>query len=259
MNEINFKESELINHGLLDNVPWIDANWMFISIGLGALLFLWLLFSPRWSGSLKEKLHDPKWLAFLIVVLYSIHQFEEHAFDIFGRRYMFDAVYNAGTGLRLGIEVLPRPTTWVNLGLIWGVFILWAFASKRENGYYAATFAWGFSLFNGIVGHFLPFFLDSGELKYVPGAIQSIFMVLMAFYVLLVVFKQHGIFKGFVLPILFGILFHLIGLIIPMTLFQGIPEDIRWPLFLGITAVLPLLAMPLLQKVLKLQAWEDEQ
>lgn len=255
-----FKESPPVNHGLLDNVTWLDANWMFLSIGFGVILFLWLLFSSRWSGSIKEKLHNPKWLGYLIVFVYSIHQFEEHGFDIFGRRYMFVPIFNASIIIdpSMGVELLPRATFLLNVLFIWGVLLLWAKMAKRENSYYLVTLSWGFAVANGILGHLLPFFLQSGELKYVPGALQSIFMVAFGLYVLLGVFRVLGVFKGFVVPIIFGLVFHATGLVIPLIFFHRMPDEIVWPLFIGLTGLLPILAMPLLKKALKLRPWEGK-
>ena len=256
----DFVDSPLTDHGLLDNVPWFDANWMFLSLGFGIILFLWLLFSSRWSGSIKEKLHDPKWLGFLIIFVYSVHQFEEHGFDIFGRRYMFVPVFNASIILdpAMGVKLLPRATFLLNILFIWGAFTLWAMMAKRENGYYLVALAWGFAVVNGIVGHLVPIITQSGELKYVPGALQSIFMVAFGLYVLLVVYKPLGKFKGLVVPLILGFVFHATGLIIPLIFFHQMPDEIVWPIFIGITAVLPLLAMPWLKKALKLTPWEGK-
>ena len=259
-----FTNSELINHGLLDNVPWIDVNWMFLSLFFGVLLLLWLLFSPKWSGTIKEKLHDPKWLGFLIVFVYSVHQFEEHGFDIFGRRYMFASVFNASIILdpSLGIQLLPRAITLLNVLFIWGALLFWAKMSKSENSYYLVAMSWGFAVVNGIVGHLLPIITQTGELKYMPGAFQSIFMVPFGFYVLLKVFKPLGVFKGFVLPLILGIVFHVTSLIFPLLFFQiyftWIPQEVIWPIFIVITAIIPILAMPLLKKYLKLTPWEGK-
>lgn len=260
MNIDMFRNSQLIDHGLLDHVTWLDANWMFLSIAGGAILFFWLLFSSRWPGSIKEKLHDPKWLGFLIVSVYSVHQFEEHAFDIFGRRYMFVPVFNASLILdpAMGVQLLPRATFLLNVLFIWGVLPLWAQMSKRENGYYLVTLSWGFAVVNGILGHLVPILTQSGELKYVPGALQSIFMVALGLYVLLVVFKGLGTFKGFVVPLILGLVFHASGLIVPLIFFHQMPDEIVWPIFIGVTALLPLLAMPFLKKTLKLTPWEGK-
>lgn len=262
MNTSMFTQSTLINHGMLKNVSWIDANWMFLSIGFGVALFLWLLFSPKWKGTLKEKFYNPKWLGFLLVFVYSVHQFEEHGFDIFGRRYMFVPVFNASIVLppELGIQLLPRATFLLNILFIWGAILLWAKISKRENGYYLVALAWGFAVVNGIVGHLLPILTQTGELKYVPGALQSIFMVPLGLFILLRVFKGLGVFKNLVIPIIFGIVFHITGLIFPLLFFQiylkWMPDWIIWPLFIGITFSIPVLLMPLLKKILKLTPWD---
>ncbi|MDB9944429.1 HXXEE domain-containing protein [bacterium] len=259
-----FRNSELINHGLLDNASWLDANWMFLSLFFGVLLFLWLLLSPKWSGTFKEKLHNPKWLGYLVVVFYSVHQFEEHGFDIFGRRYMFTPVFNESIILdpSLGIELLPRAITLLNVLFIWGALLFWAKMSKPENSYYLVAMAWGFAILNGIVGHFLPIITQTGELRYVPGAFQSIFMVSFGLYVLLKVFKPLGVFRGFVLPLIFGIFFHITALIFPLLFFQiyftWIPQEVIWPVFIGITATIPILATPLLKRVLKLKHWNHK-
>lgn len=128
-----FRSSELVEHGLLEDVSWLDANWVFLSLGFGIVLFLWLLFSPRWSGSIKEKLYNPKWLGFFIIFVYSVHQFEEHGYDIFGRRYMFVPVFNASliTDPSMGVKLLPRATLLVNVLFIWGVFTYWAVMAKK--------------------------------------------------------------------------------------------------------------------------------
>ena len=150
----------------------------------------------------------------------------------------------------------------LNVLFIWGALLLWAKMSKRENSYYLVTMSWGFAIFNGILGHLVPILTQSGELKYVPGALQSIFMVGFGLYVLLGVFRGLGVFKGFVIPIIFGIVFHITGLIFPLLFFQiyftWIPQEIIWPIFIGITAFIPIWAMPLLKKYLKLKPWKGK-
>jgi hypothetical protein len=255
-----FTDSKLIDHGLLDNVSWLDANWMFLSIGGGVILFLWLLFAPRWSGSLGEKLHDPKWLGFLAIFVYAVHQFEEHAFDIFGRRYMFVPVFNASliTDPSMGVQLVPRATFLLNILFIWGVFSVWALLSKRENSFYLTTMSWGFAVFNGFLGHFVPIVAQPGELKYVPGAVQSVFMVAFGLYVLLVVFRPLGVVRGFVIPLVMGLLFHVTGLIIPVVFLHELPDEIVWPAVSALTCLLPILAMPLFERTLKLPPWQGK-
>jgi len=245
MDLTTFTESPLQAHGLLDNASWLDANWMFLSLGFGIALALWLIFSPRWPGTLRQRLYDPRWWAFMATPVYAVQQFEEHGFDIFGRRFMFVPVYNAGTGETMGIAMQAPAATLINIAIVWCAFPLWAYLSNARNGYYPATFAWGFSIMNGIVGHLVPLFVASGELRYVPGLAQVVVMLPLGFWVLLVVFRRYGVFMGVILPLILGVLFHLVGMIGPELYFRWIPELIRIPLFVGLMAVLPLLAMPL--------------
>jgi hypothetical protein len=76
------------------------------------------------------------------------------------------------------------------------------------------------------------------------------------------VFKPLGVFKGFVLPLIFGIVFHVTSLIFPLLFFQiyftWIPQEVTWPIFIGITAIIPILAMPLFKKYLKLKPWDGK-
>merc|ERR1711904_750457 len=76
-------------------VTWLASNWMFFNIAIGVMALPILMYAlvgfsrgaPRWFA-------NPLWtnLAFLDLLLmtcYFFHQFEEHAFDIYGRRYPF--------------------------------------------------------------------------------------------------------------------------------------------------------------------------
>jgi len=251
--------SSLAGHTMLENVSWLDANWMFLGLFCGVLVFSWLL-SSNWPGSLHDKLFNPVWCAYLAVPVYTLHQFEEHGYDIFGRRYMFGPVFNAGTGAKFGLEVHPRAITWINILGIWVVFPLWARMASTENGFYPATLAWGISVINGLMGHLLPFFLDEGDLRYVPGAVQSSLMVPLGLWILLVVFKNEGIIMGTVVPLVIGILWHVVGLQFPMLLVTSVSEDIRFPFWMAVASVLPLLAVTstAFQKILSNQQGRDK-
>jgi len=232
--------SSLADHTMLENVTWLDANWMFLSLFCGILTSCWLL-SSHWPGTLSEKLHSPVWCAYLSAAVYSLHQFEEHGYDIFGRRYMFGPVFNAGNGTRLGLTLNPQTITIINILGIWVVFPFWAKMATKQNGFYTATLPWGGAVINGALGHLLPFFLDEGELRYVPGAVQSLFMVPLGLWILLVVFKQYGVMLGTVLPLVIGILWHVVGLQFPMFFLTSLSENIRFPLFITLASLSPVL------------------
>lgn len=253
-----FTESSLRNHALLEGVSWLDANWMFVSFAGGVLLALWLVFAPRLPGELPDRLRDrlrhPLWWAFMAISLYTLQQFEEHGFDIFGRRYMFVPTYNAGLGEAMGIGLRPRATMLINIAIIWGAFPFWAFMANRKNFFYPATFAMGFSLVNGLQGHLLPLLTATGELRYMPGMVQVAFLLPLGFWVLWSLFGQHGLFAAVIMPLIIGFVAHLVGLIGPEILFPTMPAEIRIPLFVAIMAVLPVAMMPLFRRWLGLTA-----
>lgn len=118
--------------------------------------------------------------------------------------------------------------------------------------------SWGFAIVNGILGHLVPLLTQTGELKYVPGAVQSVFMVAFGFFILLGVYKRLGVVKGCLLPLLFGLIFHITGLIMPVFASQVMPDEIVWPVFVAVTGVFPVLMMPLLKERLKLKAWKTK-
>ena len=74
--------------------------------------------------------------------------------------------------------------------------------------------SWGMAVVNGLTGHLIPL-LD----EYIPGAFQSIFMVPLGFYVLLVVFEENSWIRGALIPLIYGVVFHLVALIAPFKFF----------------------------------------
>jgi hypothetical protein len=62
---------------------WLATNWMFVHINIALLAFPFLVC----SGFKYEK--SLPWIVGMMICFYATHQFEEHAYDIFGRRYSF--------------------------------------------------------------------------------------------------------------------------------------------------------------------------
>jgi len=123
----------------LESATWIDANWMFISqlVGLLVLLRLYLLADDsRGSGGSiahinkrrKSRINPSspsqlllQWYAWLLVPVYAVHQFEEHAWDFQGKRYAFMDYFNEA-GKHLGVELTPRLITIINTVAVWFSF-----------------------------------------------------------------------------------------------------------------------------------------
>ena len=79
---------------------WLATNWMFVHAAVGGLALLLMLSDAAPSSC--------DWLSMLLCAVYTSHQWEEHAWDIFGRRFPF--VFHLAKILNcdLSLEVAPR-------------------------------------------------------------------------------------------------------------------------------------------------------
>ena len=238
---------------LLENASWLDANWMWISGALGLINALFLFtyiyqtryFERKWCVALNQQ----HWYGFLLCTVYSLHQLEEHGYDIYGRRYMFVPIFNVMTKKALGITVSVTATTYINLITIWFSFPVCTFLSTSKNMYLPAAISWGTAIVNGFTGHLLP--VLNGE--YVPGALQSVFMVPLGFYALIRIYGGNGCVVGLILPLVGGVIFHLVALIAPVKFFPESAEDYMVPLFLILGGVvIPLVLTFLTKKIVQL-------
>ena len=208
------------------DASWLDRNWMWISAALGVITCLFLFTYNQRSFPNFKKQH---WYGILLSCVYAAHQLEEHGCDIFGRYYMFVPIFNKSVASRLGVAVTARGTTYINLINIWFCFPMCTYLSTPENMYMPAIISWGIAVVNGLTGHVIPL-LD----EYIPGAFQSIFMVPLGFYVLLVVFEGNGLMRGLVIPLITGVVFHLVALISPFKFFpegRGAGGELTIPAF----------------------------
>ena len=73
-------------------ISWLATNWMFWHIAVGAAMFPLLV----WGGFKWEK--SMPWIVGMMIALYTTHQFEEHAWDLYGRRFPFIALLAKGFG-----------------------------------------------------------------------------------------------------------------------------------------------------------------
>ena len=184
---------------------------MWISAALGVITTLFLF-----TYNLRSFLNFTKqhWYGLLLSAVYSAHQLEEHGCDIFGRYYMFVPIFNKSVASRLGVAVTARGTTYINLMTTWFSFPVCTYFSTPENNFMPAAISWGTAVINGLTGHLIPL-LD----EYIPGAFQSIFMVPFGLYVLLVIFEDSGLMRGLIIPLIIGVVFHLVALISPFKFF----------------------------------------
>ena len=158
-------------------VSWIETNWMFIAFAGGLL----------GSGVLVARLRqrDLHWYGWLALVMYLLHQSEEHAYDFRGWRYAFVPSLNEGVGKLLFSSVCakglaacpvdPKMALYINTVMVWmgfGGCMLASHASQRF--YLAGSLCWGTAIVNGLFGHILPAVLG---FAYNPGLVQSLVMV----------------------------------------------------------------------------------
>ncbi len=122
-------------------------NWPFIALAGGLLGWLVLLLMPWRAGS---RWGDPDWLACTFVPTYMLHQFEEHGFDLLGRRYHF-IVELCGTLGHADLSTCPADRAFllaVNVGAVWSLGAL-AIAFARKNPF-VGTCAFGVCIVNAI-------------------------------------------------------------------------------------------------------------
>jgi len=205
------------------DASWMDRNWMWLSAILGILTAFFLFMCNMRSFPNFTKYH---WYGLLLSAVYSFHQLEEHGCDIYGRYYMFVPIFNKSIASKIGVAVTARATTYINLINIWLCFPVCTYLSSRDNLYMPVVICWGTAVVNGLLGHVIPLWNE-----YIPGACQSVFMVGFGLYVLLVVFEGNGLMRGLVLPLIAGVLFHLVALISPFALFPGGGHELIVPAF----------------------------
>lgn len=188
----------------------MEKNWPFFS---------WAIFLFG-AGILFARRHkrDEHWYGWLVLVAYCLHQSEEHAYDLRGWRYSFVPSLNDGPISEIFQQACreynnnnsnsnndsnnnylendmsdgvvscpldPKITLWVNTILIWIGFGGCMLVAEAWPSRYllSGSLNWGTAVVNGIGGHILPAILTK---SYNPGVVQSIFMVPLGIYRILV-------------------------------------------------------------------------
>ena len=146
-------------YGLFYHVwPWI---------GLGAAIVLIILIfctDMLRSDTRQSRWKDPVTLAWMSVVVYLLHNFEEFGLDLYGHQLGFTYFVNGLTGL----HTTEGLSLGCNLSLIWCVFPLTAWMVQRGHRGMAAGMAC-FALLNG-TGHIMQAIVFG---MYNPGLLNS--------------------------------------------------------------------------------------
>ena len=78
----------LVGAAVMHAVPqvreYLLTTWMVVALGGAAFLSLLLL--QDWAQQERDRLTRFHWI---LLIVYLVHQFEEHGVDLFGRRYFF--------------------------------------------------------------------------------------------------------------------------------------------------------------------------
>lgn len=94
-----------------------DWPYLGLAIGLAGLAFLALRSRPP---AQPHRWRDPEWLVCLMLPVYMVHQFEEHAVDLLGRHYHF--IVDMCSALRRPPNDCPADPAFVlavNAGAVW--------------------------------------------------------------------------------------------------------------------------------------------
>ncbi|KAL3935330.1 MAG: hypothetical protein SGBAC_009129 [Bacillariaceae sp.] len=196
-------------------LEWLDRHWMFLAppLTLTLIVYKFVLSKPKQFDD--KRIQDFVLWGYLSMLIYSFHQFEEHGYDVYGRRYHFIEYFNEIKPLDL--EMTPRFITIINLVEVHLVFYLFATYTERTGNPLPAVLSHSISCLNAAMAHIMPGLLKQ---SYNPGLLQSLFMaplsaaVLYKFYL-----YQEKSLKAVLICILFGSAYgHGIALLLPLKL-----------------------------------------
>ncbi|CAM9242615.1 unnamed protein product [Discosporangium mesarthrocarpum] len=200
---------------------WFDANWMFV---VPPIVFTFYI----------NKIQEVHWLslsglAWAAAPLYSFHQFEEHGWDMKGRRYAFRDYFNDTTSQALGVHMTPRLLTIINVCIVSVFFSVMAYVSDKRKNYVGSSFAWSIAFANSIMGHLVPWLLLG---KYNPGAFQSLFMCPISAFVLWRILKHHGTLTRAAVIFFGSVWGHGVAMMLPLVLVaKGILTEFEYLLW----------------------------
>ena len=187
--------SALLPNDMYDDYAWVASNWMFLHLMAFLVCMPFFVLQRKWDSA--------EWASSVLALLYCLHQFEEHAWDVTGSRYPF-ARHLAGIvgpcTLDVNIAVAPWKTNsilgpffaqdsvavtgdcgfdehvilWINVYFVVGaLFIMPVFVLPFECRDFALLQNACLVAVNGLCFHMAP---AAASGKYNPGLLQSIFM-----------------------------------------------------------------------------------
>jgi hypothetical protein len=121
----------LSGFAFLNSVPAV-ANYLQLrwpDIGLGGALFIGLMAAGSSGRALDADARVTRF-HWLLLLIYLIHQFEEHGVDLYGRSYYFRTYANAALEAR-GLELTQGAILRINTLMVWLAFLLAVWGGRR--------------------------------------------------------------------------------------------------------------------------------
>lgn len=229
-------------------MEWLDEHWMFLAPPVTLCLVIYRFVLAKKDDSqqvMNPKLEELLLWGWLAMPLYAFHQFEEHGYDVYGRRYHFIEYFNSTKPL--GIEMTPRFITYINLIQVHLFFGIYARRAEMTQDALFVALTHGLCAANAALAHIMPAVLTQ---SYNPGLAQSLFMAPCSIQVL---YKYYLYCDRKVAPIIacavFGTVWgHGLCLLVPLKLVSiGVFGELGFVLWASALLVIyPLLAKALL-------------
>lgn len=187
---------------------WLDLNFPWVGAAAAVLLLVLLLFTDRLRSDLNQpRWKDLRWLSWLAVVIYLIHNVEEYGVDLLGQVHAFPQSMCATLG-QPPYPFCPIPAPFylaVNLPLFWLGAPFAAMMSRRHPVLGLAVYG---VIFVNALTH-LGAFVRAG---YNPGALTALVLFLPAsFWVARVCFGKHGLrYRALAFIVANGVLLHIV-------------------------------------------------
>jgi hypothetical protein len=211
---------------------YLTTTWMIV--GLGGAAFLSLVLLQGWAADERDD-RVARW-HWILLIVYLVHQFEEHGIDLLGRRYFLityaqDLIGEFGPGNRFVLTPLAIYRT--NTLVVWLLFLTAVWGGRRF--IWPGLAAGGLVLTNGVfhVGVAL------WRWEYNPGLGSAVFLFLPAGLLYFRFVRQHCAitWPGIAGGVLFGVAAHAVLLL-------DIRFDLRSPpvAAFAVVALAPLIA-----------------
>jgi hypothetical protein len=219
-------------HGVPQASDYLVTRWM--TFGLGGAIFLSLMLLEDWDRPRLDSLARLHWL---LLVVYLVHQFEEHGVDLLGRSNFFIAYARnviGSLGAASGFELTAVAIYRTNTLFVWLAFLVAVWGHQRF--LWPGLAAAGLVLTNAILHLGIALWQE----EYNPGLASAVVLFLPIALLYFGFVRRHCAvrWRGIAGGVLFGVAAHVLLLLrIRFNLAPAMP-----PAALGAIALAPLVA-----------------